>query len=223
MSSMHAIPCLYLSFFISQIPWYANVWVIFNSWAPVRLNLGSISVIGLSKTSSLQLAASNTNFFASLFPGWVFGPLALWNIVGVTLWCRVAMVDLYKSLFFIPIYPHSSQSSSWVVSPLITSLDDPLKWSGLFTGSSWVAHRMAISSPGSTLGSSHWVLIATFQTLFSWYHRLLPVLLAPISHILVAPLKKISVLGGWGRGRACPQFAWVLHFAFGSVKMQWCT
>ena len=79
---------------------------------------------------------------------------------------------------------------------------------------------MAISSPASTLGSSHWVLIATFWTLFSRYHRPLPVLLAPISHILAAPLKKISVLGGWGRGRAHPQFAWVLHFAFGSVKMQ---
>ena len=126
---------------------------------------------------------------------------------------------MYKSLFFIPIYPHSSRSSSWVVSPLITSLDDPIKWSGLFAGSSWVAHRMAISSPASTLGSSCWVLIAMFWASFSQYHRLLPVLLAPISCILVAPLKKISVLGGWGRGRARPWFTWVLHFALGSVKM----
>ena len=45
-------------------------------------------------------------------------------------------------------------------------------------------------------------------------------LLAPISGILAAPLKKISVLGGWGRGRAHPLFTWVLHFAFRSVKMQ---
>ena len=79
---------------------------------------------------------------------------------------------------------------------------------------------MAISSPASTLGSLHWVLIAAFWTSFSQYHRLLPVLLVPISHILAAPSKKISVLGGWGRGRARPLFAWVLHFAFGSVKMQ---